>query len=250
MRTLRNRRPSPAFLLALAALFVALGGTAAATLSVTGASIKNGTVTGRDVKDRSLGTRELTSRAVGSLRGQAGPTGPQGASGPAGPRGATGAPGPAGPAGPEGPQGQQGAQGSAGPPGPDGVLSSAFASGAGNNPTSALAFLGPTVQLTVQAGQRVHAIASKTLGSTAAGGGTGLDLYICYRSTVIGSGIQTIGLGIANLATPQNSRNLYTLSADFGLPAGTFNIGLCGDTPSPASWNNNDNGYVTALVHA
>jgi hypothetical protein len=245
MRTLRNHRPSPALLLALAALFVALGGTAAAALSVTGSSIKNGTVTGRDVKDRSLGTRELTKRAVGSLRGQAGAPGPQG---PAGPRGATGAAGPTGPAGPPGPQGEQGVQGATGPPGSDGIVATGFVSGAGNNPTSSLAFLSPTVQLTTTAGQRIHVVASKTLGSTAAGGATDLDLYICFRSAIVGSDLQTIGLGISNLATPQNSRNLYTLSADFSPGAGTFNVGLCGLTTS-FGWNSNSNGYVTGFIH-
>jgi Collagen triple helix repeat (20 copies) len=239
MRTLRKRRPSPAFLLALAAMFVALGGTAAAALSVSGSSIKNGTVTGRDVKDRSLGARELTKRAVGLLRGQQGAAGPQG---PGGPRGAAGATGPVGPAGPQGPQGPTG------PTGPDGFVASSFVSGAGNNPTSALGFLSPTVQLTVQAGQRVHVVASKALGSTSSGGGTALDLFVCFRPTMIGSPLQSVGVGMADLATPQNSRNLYTLSADFQPGAGTFNVGLCGLTTS-AGWNSNDGGYVSAFIH-
>jgi hypothetical protein len=246
MRTLR--RPSPAFLLALAALFVALGGTAAATLSVTGASIKNGTVTGRDVKDCSLGARELTKRAVGSLRGQTGATGPQGPAGPRGATGATGPAGPSGPAGPEGPQGPQGAQGPTGPPGPDGVVASAFVSGAGNNPTSSPAFLSPTVQPTVASGQRVYVVASKAFGSTSAGGATALNLHMCYRSTVIGSDLQTVGVGITGLAAPQNSRNIYTLNADFQPGAGTFNVGLCGTTTS-SGWNNNGSGYVSAFIH-
>lgn len=54
---------------------------------------------------------------------------------------------------------------------------------------------------------------------------------------------------MAELATPQNTRQLYTLSSDFRPGAGTFNVGLCGRSPSPASWNNNDRGYVTAMVH-
>jgi hypothetical protein len=95
----------------------------------------------------------------------------------------------------------------------------------------------------------VHAVVSKAFGTTAAGGGTALDLFVCYRSTIIGSGIQTVGTGMADLTAPPNSRQLYTLSADFEPGDGTFNIGLCGSTPSPASWNNNDHRYVTAILH-
>ena len=46
-----------------------------------------------------------------------------------------------------------------------------------------------------------------------------------------------------------HSRSLYTLSADFTPGAGTFNVGLCGSTTDPTSWNSNDNGYVTAALH-
>ena len=39
------------------ALFAALGGSAYAATTITGADIKDGTVTGRDVKNRSIGTK-------------------------------------------------------------------------------------------------------------------------------------------------------------------------------------------------
>jgi hypothetical protein len=145
-----------------------------------------------------------------------------------------------GAAGPAGPQG---------PAGADGVLDSAFLSGDGNSPTSALAFLSPTVQLKVGAGEAVHAIGSKALGSTADGGGIGLDLFICFRDTTIGSPAISVGYGIDDLAAPHGSRQLHTLSADFNPGVGTFQVGLCGSTPSPASWNHNSRGYVTAMVH-
>jgi hypothetical protein len=95
------------------ALFVALGGTSYAAITITGASIKNGTVTGSDIKDGSLkggdvGNGSLTGSdlengsvtgadiADGSLAaadfpagelpvGPAGPAGPAGPQGPAGP---------------------------------------------------------------------------------------------------------------------------------------------------------------------
>lgn len=52
-RWARRLVPSPAMIVALVALFVAMGGSAYA-LVITGKSIRNGTVTGKDLKDRSL----------------------------------------------------------------------------------------------------------------------------------------------------------------------------------------------------
>jgi hypothetical protein len=78
-------RQSPAMVVAMLALFVALSGTAVATTSVliTGRQIKNNSITGLDVKNRSL--RPIDFR--GSLRG---PRGLQGAKGDKGDSGATG----------------------------------------------------------------------------------------------------------------------------------------------------------------
>ena len=91
-------RVSPAMVVAMAALFVALTGTAVATTSalITGNQIKNSSITGADVKNKSLKPIDFS----GSVRG------PQGL------RGLTGA---TGASGPQGPQGTQGIQG---PPGP------------------------------------------------------------------------------------------------------------------------------------
>jgi len=103
MKTAR-RLPSPALLVALAALLVALGGTgyAAAVLpanSVGTAQLKDGAVVGRKVKAHSL-------RASSFAPGQA----------PQGKQGKQGAQGLAGPAGAAGPPGAQGAQGPKGEP--------------------------------------------------------------------------------------------------------------------------------------
>lgn len=62
------RRPSPALLIAIAALFVALGGPAKAARLIDGKEIRKGTVTSKQVKDRSLARRELRKSAVRSLR--------------------------------------------------------------------------------------------------------------------------------------------------------------------------------------
>jgi hypothetical protein len=99
-------RISPGSVLALIALFVALGGVSYAAVTINGKNIKNnsipgkklknGAVTNAKVKANSLGANRLTSAARASLRGA------QGERGPAGPQGAQG---PQGPQGPEGPAG-------------------------------------------------------------------------------------------------------------------------------------------------
>ena len=97
----RSARVSPALVVAMLALLVALTGTAAATTAITGKQIVNGSITGADVKDKSL--RAVDFR--GSLRG---PSGPQGATGAQGPQGLQGPAGVAGQPGPKGDKGEQG----------------------------------------------------------------------------------------------------------------------------------------------
>jgi hypothetical protein len=85
------------------ALFVALGGTSYAAITITGGNVRNGSLTGSDLKDGSVEGRDvaggsLTSSDVknGSLLAgdfKAGelPAGAQGPAGPAGPQGPAGA---------------------------------------------------------------------------------------------------------------------------------------------------------------
>src|SRR5688572_18350790 len=61
------RRPSGTSLVAIAALFVAVGGPAQAARLIDGGDIRKGTVTSKQVKDRSLKPQDLTKRAVRSL---------------------------------------------------------------------------------------------------------------------------------------------------------------------------------------
>lgn len=97
------RWPSPAMIVALIALFVALSGTSYAVVklppnSVGTPQLKSNAVTGPKVKDGSLSASDF---AAGGL-----PTGPKGDPGPTGP---------------QGPIGERGLEGVAGPPGPAGT---------------------------------------------------------------------------------------------------------------------------------
>ena len=91
-------RVSPAFVVAMVALFVALTGTAVATTSalITGNQIKNGSITGLDVKNKSLTARDFR----GSVRGPRGFTGAAGAKGDNGEKGDKGDKGDTGATGP------------------------------------------------------------------------------------------------------------------------------------------------------
>jgi hypothetical protein len=114
-------RISPGSVLALIAVFVALGGVSYAAVTINGKNIqnnsipgkklKNGAVTNKKVKANSLRANRLTVAARASLRGARGPQGPAGLPGAQGPQGPQGQ---QGPQGPQGPQGQQGPQGPAG----------------------------------------------------------------------------------------------------------------------------------------
>jgi hypothetical protein len=94
-----RRRPQPALVISLVALFVALGGTSYAAIMVTGENVRNGSLTGadirneslrgKDVRNGSLTSGDLSAPTIASLRG----SGPRGAKGATGPRGATGAAG-------------------------------------------------------------------------------------------------------------------------------------------------------------
>ncbi|HKN94938.1 MAG TPA: hypothetical protein VJU60_11445 [Thermoleophilaceae bacterium] len=82
MSSLRPRRPSPAFVLSLIALFVALGGTGYAALklpknsvgtkqlkknAVTGSKVKNGSLTGADIKPGSITGSSIALSGLGTV---------------------------------------------------------------------------------------------------------------------------------------------------------------------------------------
>ena len=113
------RRPSPAFGLALVALFVALGGTGIAAVavvpnnSVGTAQLKNDSVTAAKVAHNSIGSvliknGSLTAADFAAGQLPAGPKGDKGDTGPAGPQGLKGDTGERGPQGPAGAIGTMG----------------------------------------------------------------------------------------------------------------------------------------------
>ena len=64
----RIPRPTPALVVAFAALFTAMGGTGYAALKITGADVANSSLTGLDVKNASLGWKELKPDTLGGSR--------------------------------------------------------------------------------------------------------------------------------------------------------------------------------------
>jgi hypothetical protein len=62
-----RRRPSPAMVVALIALFIALGGPAQAKKALDGKLLGKGTVTGRAIKNGSVAKADLSKAAVKSL---------------------------------------------------------------------------------------------------------------------------------------------------------------------------------------
>ena len=101
-----RKRLTPALVLAMIALLVALGGTAGAA---------SGLITGAQIKDRSIGLVDLSGNARHALKGQQGPRGLQGVAGPTGATGAAGAPGAKGEKGDTGAKGNTGAPGAPAP---------------------------------------------------------------------------------------------------------------------------------------
>jgi len=122
---LRSRRPSPAMVVALTALFVALGGSSYAAIT-----LKNNSVSSKHIKNGQVKTADLAGGAVdaskvanGGLLAEDFASGqlPAGAQGPQGPQGPTGADGAKGADGTSGTDGADGADGTDGTDGADGA---------------------------------------------------------------------------------------------------------------------------------
>jgi Collagen triple helix repeat (20 copies) len=136
-----GRRPSPALVVAMVALFVSLQQTGLASRalqaagcncatsrdivnnSLTGVDIKNGSLTKRDLRKGTIPSpiRNVAVKGEKGDQGQPGPKGEQGLTGAKGDPGAPGAKGDPGPPGAKGDKGDPGAPGAKGDPGPPGA---------------------------------------------------------------------------------------------------------------------------------
>jgi hypothetical protein len=134
VRRLFSRRPSPAMLVALLALFVALGGSSYAALqvrvnSVGSKQLRNNAVTSKKIKNGAVNSSKVMNGSLVSADFRAGQL-------PAGPQGLRGL---------QGERGERGLQGQVGPPGP--ATGAAGGALAGNypNPTLSPTGRGPAV---------------------------------------------------------------------------------------------------------
>lgn len=164
-----------------------------------------------------------------------------------------------------------GAVGPAGPAGPPGVITSVTASAQGTNPNSTTAlftvafqydFVGPTVSVTpTTAGQKVHLVSVKAMGTTTAGGAAGLRLTPCFKLASAAATVQPtpVGSGLYDHQVPQNTRIDFTVNTVIptgagGLTVGSaYNIGMCAvfaNANGGTNWNSNDYGYTSAILTA
>jgi hypothetical protein len=182
--------------------------------------------------------------------GATGPAGPQGAKGDTGATGAQGPQGPAGATGPQGPAGPQGAQGPQGPAGSSGAVSVGTRRSQTVTPTTTLAYLSPALSVTVAVGQTVLVSAQINIGTSVAGGASGLRLWICYQPS--GGAITQAHPGDwIEGQTVQNTLITYPITDTIsGLPAGSYTVGICGSqvTTVTNNWNSEDWAYTTAQV--
>ena len=117
-------------------------------------------------------------------------------------------------------------------------------------PFTQYSFIAPPETVTIGAGEKLVAVSSAALGSTASGGAQGLDITLCIQNSTPGSPIQFIIDGMFGLTVSQNQRTVFSVNGSAtGLTAGNYTVGLCGCSNADASkWNNNDFGQTTAFV--
>jgi hypothetical protein len=214
----------PATILALLALFVALGGRAALAKQF---------ISGLQIKNHSIPTKKLTKSAIKSLRGRRGRGGPAGPKGPAGPAGNAGAAGPVGPAGPPGAPGS---------PGSPGVVSvGAFAGPIGSiGAFQGWVAAGPVTTLTTTATQSIVASGSAALATSGATVAPA-DIAICVSPA--GAGKESPLHGTV-FVTVTSTRSSYAASATGAPGAGTWDVGMCVATFNTINSNDRSVGYA------
>jgi hypothetical protein len=142
-------------------------------------------------------------------------------------------------------QGPAGADGATGPQGPSGVVAAANAFGLTTDPSPVLQFLAPPVSVTVAAGQSIHVVSTAVLG-TNFNNADDLDIAICFQGQSDTSPTKQGG-NVDNLQMIGVQMYPFTLSSVMTLPAGTYDVGLCGQDFS-GFWDRRETGKTTALV--
>ncbi|HYO96375.1 MAG TPA: hypothetical protein VER33_17780, partial [Polyangiaceae bacterium] len=90
MKTKLTARLTYANVMATTAVFIALGGTSYAALTITGKNVKNGSLSGADIRNSSITGSDVANGSLVTRDFKPGvlPAGPQGPPGPPGPKGA------------------------------------------------------------------------------------------------------------------------------------------------------------------
>jgi hypothetical protein len=167
-----------------------------------------------------------------------GDTGAAGSPGAQGPRGLTGAAGPQGPIGPtgtQGPQGPQGPAGATGQTGPTGIVQTVGLSGlAGPLSGFGSAFVGPTAQVQIVAGQRFSGFITVPASSE---GTANLAINLCHKFQGT-TEPQPFGGHISDMQINVSSPTMLAVaSTETPSQAGTYEVGLCAINGSGAAVN-------------
>jgi hypothetical protein len=86
----KPKMPSPAMIVALLALCVALGGSAYAASKINGNNIRNGTISGKKLKNRTITSSKISRTTIKALKNRRGLRGPRGFRGAKGDKGTDG----------------------------------------------------------------------------------------------------------------------------------------------------------------
>jgi hypothetical protein len=181
--------------------------------------------------------------------GAPGATGPEGAQGATGPEGARGETGSDGVAGVTGPQGPAGPTGPTGPVGPNGVVSTHAWGGdisdAIAGEATGYVFAGPTVTVTLTAGQTVSGVAGAVLGFVDRPGPQPISYTLCYQPES-GGAITPASNPTVPTAEAANLSASFSAVGAFSPGAGEWLIGFC--VLNGGLWALDDNDRVNGWI--
>ena len=181
-----------------------------------------------DSKENTAASNAMELEVMVSSAGPQGPQGPEGPQGIVGPTGAEGPPGALGPAGSPGLPGLPGEAGPPGPPGPSGIAGTYVLRGPiANIPAGSAAwvFVGPFVEVTTLAGQRLTGVAAAALAHDITVPQS-VQMDLCYQPSAGGPLVNFSGPDFA-LVEVTAIRRTSAVVATAVLGAGTWKIGVC-----------------------